>query len=146
MNRQILIVFLVVIPLMMVGCSTPANRIKKNPDLFASFSPEIQENVKKGVIEVGYTKGMVFLAFGRPNSIYERKTETGMTEIWSYNDFHVWTEYEPLETWYYYRDVKGHMHQMRDLAWISRNRTREYESLRVEFDGDKVKAIEKLRH
>jgi hypothetical protein len=145
MNKQILSVFFVIVALMMVGCSTPASRIKKNPDLFASFLPEVQENVRKGVIEVGYTKGMVYLAFGRPSGIYERKTEAETTEIWSYTDFHVWTEYEPLETWYYYRDVKGNMHHMRDLTWINRSHTREYESLRVEFDGDRVKAIERLR-
>jgi outer membrane protein assembly factor BamE (lipoprotein component of BamABCDE complex) len=145
MNKRIIDIFLIIVTLMVAGCSTPASRIKKNPDLFASFPPEVQANVRKGVIEIGYTKGMVYLAFGRPNSIYERKTDMGITEVWSYTDYHVWTEYEPLESWYYYRDVRGNLHRIRDLTWINRSHTSEYESLRVEFDGDKVKAIEKLR-
>jgi len=88
---------------------------------------------------------MVFIALGYPYRIYERKSENAVTEIWAYNDFRVHTEFEPFERWYYYRDSRGNVHHMRDMTWMSVSHSDEYESLRVEFEGDKVKAIERLR-
>jgi len=145
MFRNLGIFFLLVLISSFTGCSTPASRIKKYPELFATCTPAVQENIKKGLIEVGYTKDMVFLALGRPVAVFDRETSVVKTEVWSYSDMHVWSEPGPVGMWYYYRDSRGRIHYMRDMTWGYRTYSREYESMRVEFEGEKVKAIERLR-
>ena len=144
MFRKMVIISLFGMIFLSTGCSTPASRIKKYPELFAACSPAVQESIKKGVIDVGYAKDMVFLALGRPAAVFERETSVGKTEVWSYSDMNVWSEPSPVGMWYYYRDSKGRVHYLRDTTWSYRTYTREYESLRVEFESDKVKAIERL--
>jgi hypothetical protein len=121
--------------LLLVGCATPEARIKRNPELFSSLSPTVQEDVKKGVIKLGYTKDMVYLAAGKPNHVQTRLDKDGATTIWRYTayrwtpDADVWPyRYGPW--WYdpyYYRDGR-----------------QEYDVLRVEFRDDKVVAIEHI--
>lgn len=70
--------------LFLAACSTPESRIEKNPALYSSFSPEVQANVKKGKIEIGYTYDMVYVAWGQPS---RKKTITEANvqrEVWVY--------------------------------------------------------------
>src|ERR1017187_4361685 len=38
----------------LIGCATPAARIKKNPDLFASYTGAQQDLIKQGKIAIGF--------------------------------------------------------------------------------------------
>lgn len=131
--------------LMLSGCASPESRIRSHPEVFASFPADVQEKVKQGQIEVGYSKEMVFMALGFPQRKYTRVTTTGQNEIWSYTDTRYSSSYQPVSNDYWYRDSDGRLHRMTDWTWVDVGRTTEYERLRVEFESDKVKAIENLR-
>jgi len=130
--------------LLAAGCSTPSSRIKQRPEVFASFPPGVQENVRSGRIAVGYTHDMVYIALGSPSRMYQRETESGRTEIWSYTDIRYTTDVQPVETTYRYRDARGHLRLSRDWGWADVSRSEEFETLRVEFRDGKVAAIERL--
>ena len=131
--------------LLLSGCATPGSRIDRHPDMFAAFPPDIQENVRQGRIEVGYTRDMVFIALGNPDRTYVRLTEAGSVEIWAYTGVYYTTDFEPVEARYWVRGVDGGMHLIHDWAWADISVRHEYETLRVEFRDDKVKAIETLQ-
>jgi hypothetical protein len=131
--------------LLLAGCATPASRIKKNPELFASFPPEVQAKVREGQIEVGYTHDMVRMALGGPQRIHTRTTQGGATEVWVYTDIAYRSRLEPVESTYWYRSRRGDLHPASSLSWVDLQQRHEYVVLRIEFEGDKVKAIEALR-
>ena len=126
------------------GCTTPAARIRKNPDLFNSFPPEVQQNVRSGHIEVGYTKDMVFIACGRPDRVRMRKTDAGESTAWIYTGARFSSSIQPVDQVYWHRDRRGRLHYMVDRDWIDVGQVNEYEALRVEFADDKATAIEYL--
>lgn len=68
------------------GCASPESRIRKNPDLFAQFSPEDQEKIRAGTIDIGFTAPMVQMALGQPSRVGRRTTESGVQEIWSFQE------------------------------------------------------------
>src|ERR1700730_5848215 len=53
----------------LAGCSTVENRIKSNPQIYASLSPADQALVRQGQIREGMPKAAVFLALGNPDRI-----------------------------------------------------------------------------
>ncbi len=131
--------------LMVSGCATPAYRIKKNPELFASFPPEVQEAVRQGRIEVGFTRDMVRMALGAPDRVRVRRTAEGLTEVWVYTGIRHVSALTPVESGYWYRDRRGRLRRGYDWLWSDTWYRYEYEVLRVEFEGDQVRAIESLR-
>ena len=83
------------------GCvSTPASRIKANPSLFASFPPQVQEQVRKGAVAVGFTEDMVRMALGDPDRVILRTTAALQTKIWVYTDVRYSSRMEPIEAGY----------------------------------------------
>lgn len=128
------------------GCvSTPAKRIARNPELFASFPPEVQEKVKRGEIALGFDREMVRLALGNPYRRCERQTENKVVEVWSYvRPCLRWsTDFLPVEYWYI--DHRGRLRIRYDWAWVRTERPCEQEVLRVEFADGKVSSIERLQ-
>jgi hypothetical protein len=136
---------LLVLLLAAAGCATPESRIRRNPELFAGFPPDVQANVRKGRIDVGYTKPMVSLALGRPARIYDRQAAEGLFEIWIYTDLSYTSDFAPAETSYWYRGRDGKPYLARDWTWTRVQRPHEFESLRVEFAGEHVTVIERQR-
>ena len=130
----------------MAGCmSTPASRIKKEPGVFATFSPEIQAKVQQGQVEVGFTKDMVRLAQGLPQRVNTRITEAGQAEVWMYLGVRYVDNYVPMDSGYWYRDRSGRMVRTHDTMWMNRGYSEEYPVLRLEFSGNTVKALERLQ-
>ncbi len=67
------------------GCaSTPESRIRSERELFESFPPEVQDNVRVGLVEPGYTSDMARLALGEPDRIVTRTSGAGAEEVWIY--------------------------------------------------------------
>lgn len=133
------------IVLLIAGCATPAHRIKQNPEIFAAFPPEIQEKVRNGEIEVGFSKDMVYIARGRPDREYQRQTAEGVTDVWAYVDVDHWTEQQRVSGNFRYRDSEGRLRNAYDSAWVDVRHEREYEKVRVEFQKGIVTAIETVR-
>jgi hypothetical protein len=67
-----------------VACSTTGSRIRSEQALFDSYPPEIQQNIRNGTIEVGYTPEMVHMALGKPDHKSQFDTEDGAFEVWTY--------------------------------------------------------------
>jgi hypothetical protein len=51
----------------LMACNTTGSRISRQQELFDSYPPEVQENIRNGVVEVGYTPEMVVMAIGEPD-------------------------------------------------------------------------------
>jgi hypothetical protein len=68
-----------------MACSTTDSRIRSQQDLFDSYPPEVQQNIRNGIIEVGYTPEMVVMALGEPNHKEVTELEDGLAEVWTYS-------------------------------------------------------------
>jgi outer membrane protein assembly factor BamE (lipoprotein component of BamABCDE complex) len=135
----------VVLAALAAGCSTPATRIKHNPEVFASFPSDVQANVKEGRIDVGYTKDMVMIALGKPDRIYSRKSEAGEAEVWSFTSFYTTRERQRVTADVRVRDGTGMYRTVRDTFWVDVDAQHEYDRMRIEFGPDgEVAAIENV--
>ena len=68
------------------ACSTPDSRIDSHRSAFEKYSPEVQEKIRAGRVDIGFTPEMVRIALGEPARQVTRKTEAGDREIWIYAD------------------------------------------------------------
>ncbi|MBI1374938.1 MAG: hypothetical protein GC159_19645 [Phycisphaera sp.] len=138
--------------LTMTGCAATAkDRIAKSPDVFNGFPPDVQEQVRRGEVRIGFTKPMVQMALGDPDRVFTRQEASGMTvEAWIYE------KYELKRAWV--DDFDAYVY--RPYAWDHRpyggvdywperpdGYVREsYPAVRVDFDKDgKAAAIERIQ-
>ncbi|MGA0369798.1 MAG: hypothetical protein ACO3N7_10150 [Kiritimatiellia bacterium] len=117
--------------LLLSGCASVEKRIDANAEVFATFPPEVQETLRKGEIEVGYTPKMVEIAKGKPTYVNLKKTEDGSSTVWRYVEFRQYSRAVPV----YDTGVRG-------TGWVDVSETQEFEYLRVEFRDDAVIAFE----
>jgi len=68
----------------LISCSTPDSRIRKNQELFDSYPAKVQQNIRSGKVEIGYTEEMVRMALGDPNETAVNKTAQGEVRVWIY--------------------------------------------------------------
>ena|SRR5688572_22695428 len=66
------------------ACGARERRIRKNQGLFSTYPPATQQAIRRGDVEVGFTKEMVLMALGKPDRVYSRSTEGSTQEIWGY--------------------------------------------------------------
>jgi hypothetical protein len=71
---------------LLAACSTPDKRIGSNRAAFDQFPADVQEKVRAGRVDLGFTGDMVLIALGEPARRLFRKTEAGDVELWVYND------------------------------------------------------------
>ena len=103
MNRRLTLSLLGAVLLLAAGCETVDTRIKKKPDVFARLDAATQSKIKQGIIDLGYTEDMVYLALGAPDEKRESRSEAGTRVIWIYS--HYYERYEGMRHVGYYRDV-----------------------------------------
>lgn len=144
MIKRIGLMTLISLALFGLGCTSPAHRIKKNPEMFNSFPPAVQEKVQKGEVDVGFSADMVFIALGLPDRKYQRTTAEGTKEVWAYVDYRYKYEQQLVRGNFRYRDANGRMRTTTDSVWVDVQTKTEFERIRVEFQGDKVAAIDRL--
>jgi hypothetical protein len=70
--------------LFVAACSTPASRIAKNEGAFSEWPPAIQEKIRAGQIDLGFTPEQVRMALGAPDRTYTRTDNDGTREVWAY--------------------------------------------------------------
>lgn len=141
-NKFTMLIFMMLLaamPLVYSSCSTPESRMKENPELFASFPPDVQQNVRNGKIDIGYTKDMVRMALGDPDRESKRVSATGAIDIWSYVDTYTTTEQRKVVPAYY--DADEGKNKYRDMSYTT-SESHEFIKTRVEFQGGKVINIE----
>jgi len=145
MSSRITYCFIAVAGFIVSGCASPDYRIKKNPELFATFPPEVQALVQQGQIDIGFEPEMVRMALGEPNRVYTRQTAGDMIEVWSYTGRNTTTDRQRVNTDVRYRDNTGRYRTANDWVWVDVARETEYERVRVEFVAGKVSAIDTLQ-
>jgi hypothetical protein len=69
-----------------MSCATTDSRIAKRQTEFNSWPPDVQEKVRAGKVELGFTQEMVRVALGDPDRVISRTTERGISEGWVYRD------------------------------------------------------------
>lgn len=72
------------------GCETAsglAERVREKRTVFSGLTPEQRGKIEQGVIEVGFTADMVYLALGQPRRIEEKTLPEGRVALWSYETF-----------------------------------------------------------
>lgn len=70
--------------LICAGCSTPASRIARNETAFSEWPAAIQDKVRAGQIDLGFTPEQVKLALGEPSRVTTRTNHDGTSEVWAY--------------------------------------------------------------
>lgn len=85
MNHRLLSSFVFIVSLgFLAGCQTVDARIRKNPEAFASVDQATQDKVKQGIIDLGFSENLVYLAIGAPDLKRKSVSATGQTETWIY--------------------------------------------------------------
>ena len=128
------------------GCATPESRIKKHPEMFSAFPPEVQERVRLGEIRVGDTSDMVYIALGHPDRVYTRQTSHAALEVWAFTEHNYRHDYRPVRARVAHHDSDGRLRHGYQTDWVRVEWTEEYEALRVEFLDGGATAIEALKH
>jgi hypothetical protein len=146
MNLNLGRVVMVVALSVAAGCvSTPARRIQREPEVFASFPEDIQARVQRGEVAVGFTRDMVRLALGQPHRVINRVTGSGQVDIWVYTGSRYISRYEPVAGGYWYQDRAGRLFRSTDIVWMDRGYREEFPVMRIEFAGDKVTSFERIQ-
>ena len=84
--------FVPLLILILAGCSTFEKRSEEKASTFATLSPEEREKLRRGVIEIGNSPDMVYIALGRPDETRDTATPEGRETVWIYNRYY--QEYE----------------------------------------------------
>jgi len=127
---------------LLAGCASPAQRIKKNQELFDSFPVATQARIRGGKIDLGFTADMVRIALGEPQQMRVRRTATDTLNIWLYID--TIQKYERQHA-----DIDGLSlygpnggGAIGGTAWFNVLQEKETLKIRAEFKNGRVVAIE----
>jgi hypothetical protein len=71
---------------MAVGCASVDSRVSDHQAAFSSWPPDVQEKVRAGKVELGFTPEMVEVALGKPDRLASRTTDRGQSELWIYGN------------------------------------------------------------
>ncbi|TAN36953.1 MAG: hypothetical protein EPN23_07530 [Verrucomicrobia bacterium] len=127
------------------GCATPETRIRKNPELFASFTPDVQAKVRQGHVAIGFSPEAVRMALGDPDRIYHRATTNGVNDVWAYTSYDYRRDPQFVTVLSPVSDLRPNGLFVPSIVLVDVEQRQEYEALRLEFDGEKVKAIEAVK-
>jgi len=72
----------------LTACQTVDDRIKEKPEVFANVDTATQDKIKQGIIDIGYSEDMVYLALGKPDQKRESANAKGRTVTWIYNTYY----------------------------------------------------------
>jgi hypothetical protein len=75
---------LILFPLIFFGCSGISTRIHEHQPEFSSYPAAVQEKIKSGRIEPGFTETMVYLAKGKPDKKKMVLEDHNSIVIWIY--------------------------------------------------------------
>jgi len=130
------------------GCSTVDNRIKEKSAVFASLDPQAQARLKQGLIDIGYTMDMVYIALGKPDEVREKTSVKGQNTTWIFKNY--WQEYQGSTVVGYHRYVYYDATAKAYRVYYEPVRTEIYrarseERTRVTFVDGHVTAIEQAK-
>jgi len=78
--------FLALAALIFAGCSSIDSRISSHRSQFDAWPPAVQQKVKAGQVDIGFTAEQAQVALGDPDRKYTRTDAHGTVEVWAYRD------------------------------------------------------------
>jgi hypothetical protein len=144
MRLKIIILFAGLL-LTLAGCSTIDSRISEKQDVFNRLDPQTQGKIRQGIVEVGYTEDMVYIALGPPDERHEKVTAKGAETTWIYKTYY--EQFEGVEQVGYRRtvffDPADHVyHVYYEPVSAPVYSEHEEDNIRVTFVNGRVTAIE----
>lgn len=134
------VVALAGVALALVGCTSPAVRIEKNPEAYERLSAEQQAMVREGKVGIGFSREAVKLALGDPDRVWKRTDKNGESEAWSYTAYETF-DGRPLYRGYWHR-YYGASYGVRYPYYMGFEGRKDREVFKVVFEGDEVASIE----
>ncbi|HWA85147.1 MAG TPA: hypothetical protein VG710_02900 [Opitutus sp.] len=136
---------LLLVSLGLAGCDTFEHRAQQKAGTFAALTPAQRDKLKQGVIELGDTPDMVYIALGTPDEKRERSTPAGTETDWIYNTYH--EEFAGNVTAGYHRVLVYDPARKRFVVFLDPIHTAVYqqteeENIRATFRGGRLVAIE----
>ncbi|MFH1020593.1 MAG: hypothetical protein V1782_08320, partial [Pseudomonadota bacterium] len=101
-------------------------RIASSLEIFNSFSTEIQQQIRVGQIELGFSEEMVRLAWGLPDMMYTRTTDKGEATVWTYSRTRIQTQTDRMTIPVWVRDRSGRSSVQYENVWVNRDTREEY--------------------
>jgi hypothetical protein len=148
MKAQILTSLLLASLAVITGCQTVDSRIKEKPEVFAQVDKATQDKIRQGIIELGYSEDMVYLALGAPDQKRESVSAAGKSVTWIYNTYY--TRYDGGYYGGYHRSVyfdpylRAYRMYYRPIFADTYIQEKE-ERIRVVFKDGKVTVIEQTK-
>lgn len=84
--KTALLVIVMSLLLLAASCASTDSRVRKNQAAFDSWPAGVQQKVRAGQVDVGFTPEMVRVALGEPRRTFSRTTANGVAEGWVYAD------------------------------------------------------------
>jgi hypothetical protein len=139
------IIFFAGLVLALAGCNTIDHRISEKQDVFDRLDPQTQDKIRQGIVEVGYTEDMVYIALGPPDAQHQKITAKGDETTWIYKTYY--EQFEGVEQVGYRRvvffDPADHFyHVYYEPVSTPVYSEHEEDNIRVTFVNGKVAAIE----
>jgi hypothetical protein len=69
---------------MLMACASTATRISDQQSLFDAYPPDVQQKIRAGQVDVGFTQDQVRMSVGEPTRRYTQQTTVGESETWAY--------------------------------------------------------------
>ena len=149
MNRRLITTFMLAAGFgFLTGCQSVNDRIREKPAVFAALDAATQNNIKQGIIDIGYTEDMVYLALGKPDQIRESTRTDGKTTTWIYSTYY--DRYEGSAFVGYHRSVYFdpylRAYRIYDRpAFVDAYRQEREQRIRVVFKDGKATMIEQAK-
>ena len=150
MNPRTILKFLLPAALLMfvAGCQTVDSRIRQNPQLFASLDAQTQAKIKQGIIDLGYTEDMVYLALGAPDQKREARSVAGVQTVWVYSTYferYDGTRFIGYNRRIYYDPYLRSYRMFYAPVYADTYRPEVEERIRVVFENGRVSVIEQSK-
>jgi hypothetical protein len=134
--------------LALAGCNTIDSRIREKQDVFNHLDSQTQSKVSHGIVEIGYTPDMVYIALGRPDTQKQKVTAKGDETTWIYRTYY--EQYEGMAYAGYRRVVffdrgEGVYHVYYEPVSEPVYSERAEDNIRVTFVNGRVTAIEQAK-
>jgi len=86
MKRLNLCSFLLFTTTLLAACASTDSRIRDNQAAFDGYPPAVQQKIRAGQADIGFTPEQVRMALGEPDHKYTRTSAEGSSEVWAYRD------------------------------------------------------------
>ena len=148
MKHRILTSLLFAFLVLFTACQSVDDRIKEKPGVFDNLDATTQDKIKQGIIEIGYTEDMVYLALDKPDQQRESVSENGKSTTWIYNTYY--DRYDGTQFAGYYRSIyfDPHLRAYRVYyrpAYADTYSQEKEERIRVVFREGKAAVIEQSK-